>query len=126
MPFYTNMASMANRMLVKFGQTVWLFKDEPMPYDRDGAQETVITKKYRGRGAIFTISSEAKAGTLIEAGDMQLIMSAFDYKGNALRKPEENDRIRDEGLNIYMLKKDARPIAPGGIVVAYDCIISGA
>lgn len=122
--FYNKLAKTANRLIKSRGQVIYLLKDRVWPYDRDSGKARVQEFDYRTNGVFFPLITENAFGTMIEAGDIRLIMSAFDTNGDALRVPNEGDRIRDAAQNEYMIK-EALPLNPDGTTVLYDCLIKG-
>ena len=75
MGFYTNLAQSANRLIKQKGQTVTLYVDHALPYDRTTGKARVTEKQYTGKGVILPITTENQFGTMIEAGDMRLLLS---------------------------------------------------
>jgi hypothetical protein len=125
MGFYDNMAKTADRLITQKGQEIYLFKESPRAYDKNAGTTAVTSKKYKCRGVILNLSARDKENSLVQAGDMRLLLSALDENGNNIVTPEGEDMIRDANLKMYALK-EVVPVSPAGTVVFYDCLISGA
>ena len=125
MGFYDSAAKLADRMIKSKGQVMYLFKENPRAYDKNTGKTAVTTMKYKVKGLVLPISTENAYSTMIQAGDQRLLLSALDFNGSALIRPDEDDRIRDVNQNYYTIK-EAQPLAPdGSVVVYYDCLIRG-
>ena len=125
MGFYNSAAKLADRMIKSKGQIMYLFKEKPRAYDKDSGKAVVTTMKYKVKGLVMPVSTKNIYGTMIQAGDQTLLLSSLDFDGNAISRPDEDDRVRDVNQNYYTIK-EAKPMAPdGSTVVYYDCLIRG-
>jgi len=64
----------------------------------------------------------AEAGSLVQAGDRKLIVSALADDGSALPMPALTDIIADANGQKYAMKR-ASPTRPGGVVLMWTLIV---
>lgn len=64
----------------------------------------------------------AEPGSLVQAGDRKLIISAFAEDGTALPAPSLTDIVADANGQKYAIKR-ASPTRPGGVVIMWTLIV---
>lgn len=122
MSFYGNLQKTANRLLKGKGQTLTLTRQSAGTYDPTTGAATVTTTTQTVYGAVFDYGIDHIDGTLIQAGDKQLLISPFNSAGAALTAPQINDTVTLGGVT-YTLVEPLKTINPGGTTVLYDCNI---
>jgi hypothetical protein len=76
--------------------------------------ETDVSPKDIGFGA--------EAGTLVQAGDRKLYVSALADDGSALPTPTLTDILADANGQKYAMKRIS-PVRPGGVVIMWTLIV---
>lgn len=122
MSFYTRIRATADRMLKGKGQSLTLTRNTAGAYNPATGESTVTTTTQTGTGAVFDYGTKNIDGTLIQAGDKKLLLSAFNSAGAALTAPVINDTVTIGGV-VYTIVEPLKTVAPGGIVCLYDCNI---
>lgn len=113
---YAKAAATAKRLLVKFGQTGVIPRTESEPPANEWEPPVETTVEHEVTAAVLPIHERDVDGTLIKAGDQQIIIAA---EGLTI-EPTTTDRVILGG-EIWTLTS-IKPLAPGGITVIYDCI----
>jgi hypothetical protein len=122
MSLYTRLRNTANRMLKGKGQTITLIKQSAGSYNVSTGAVTVTASTLYAYGAIFDYGTKDIDGTLIKAGDKQLLLSAYSTTtGTLLTAPAVNDKVTVAGITYTITQ--IKTIAPGGTTVIYDCNI---
>jgi hypothetical protein len=129
---YTRAVATALRLLTDKGQAVTLTKAGGAgTYDPATGINTVTPPAAQTvTGAVFEYSSFIRsgvrndAGSLIRAGDKQLLLAATATDGTALAAPATGDTVL-VGSVTYTITGVA-PLSPAGTVVYYECNIRGA
>lgn len=123
MNFYERMQQTANKMLKGKGQSLTLTRQTAGAYNTSLGAATVTTTTQAAYGAVFEYGYENIDGTLIKAGDKQLLLSALNTSGASLTAPALNDTVTIGGV-VYTITQ-IKPMSPAGTVVMYDCNLRG-
>lgn len=108
-------------MLKGKGQTVTLTKRTAGSYNVSAGSATVTTSTQSAYGAIFDYGTKQIDGTLIKAGDKQLLLSPLKTDGTALTAPALGDTITDVAGTVYALVEPLKTLNPAGTAILYDC-----
>jgi len=120
MTFYTRLQATANRLLKGKGQSITLTKITAGTYNpATGGFTGAGTSTQTAYGAIFDYGTKQIDGTLIKAGDKQLLLSAFKTDGAALTAPVLGDTVTIGGVT-YTLVEPLKEVNPAGTVVLFD------
>jgi hypothetical protein len=120
MTFYTRLQNTAQKLLKGKGQSITLTKVTAGTYNpATGAMTGTTTSTQTAYGAIFDYGAKQIDGTLIKAGDKQLLLSAFKTDGTALTAPVLGDTVTISSI-VYTLVEPLKTISPAGTVVLYD------
>ena len=119
MTFYARLQATSNRLLKGKGQPVTLTHTVPGTYDPATGGITNTTTTQTAYGAIFDYGTKQIDGTLIKAGDKQLLLSAFKTDGAALTAPVLGDTVSIGGV-VYTLVEPLKEVNPAGTVVMYE------
>ena len=120
MTFYTRLQATANRLLKGKGQSITLTKITAGTYNpATGGFTGAGTSTQAAYGAIFDYGTKQIDGTLIKAGDKQLLLSAFKTDGSALTAPVLGDTVSIGGVT-YTLVEPLKEVNPAGTVVLFD------
>jgi len=120
MTFYTRLQATANRLLRGKGQSLTLTRITAGTYDpATGGMTGATTSTQSAYGAIFDYGAKQIDGTLIKAGDKQLLLSAFKTDGAALTAPVLGDTVSIGGVT-YTLVEPLKEVNPAGTVVLFD------
>jgi hypothetical protein len=120
MTFYTRLQATANRLLKGKGQSITLTKVTAGTYNpATGAMTGTTTSTQTAYGAIFDYGAKQIDGTLIKAGDKQVLISAFKIDGSALTAPVLGDTVTIGGVT-YTLVEPLKTVGPAGITVIYE------
>lgn len=122
---YSTTAKDINRMIKRNGQTVTVYYDTPGTYNRNTQTVELATTSATAKAVILPVSTENNFHGLVQAGDWQILLSAYDTDGNELAKPNEGNRIKDSAGSIYQIKQ-ALPVAPAGTTLFFDGLLKGA
>jgi hypothetical protein len=87
-----------------------------------GAMTGTTTSTQTAYGAIFDYGAKQIDGTLIKAGDKQVLISAFKSDGSALTAPVLGDTVTIGGVT-YTLVEPLKTVGPAGITVIYEANI---
>ena len=121
MTFYTRLQATANRLLKGKGQSITLTKITAGTYNPEtGGFTGAGTSTQTAYGAIFDYGTKQIDGTLIKAGDKQLLLSAVKTDGTALTAPVLGDTVSIGGV-VYTLVEPLKEVSPAGTVVMYEC-----
>ena len=124
MTFYARLQNTAQKLLKGKGQSITLTKVTAGTYNpATGAMTGTTTSTQTAYGAVFDYGTKQIDGTLIKAGDKQLLLSAFKTDGAALTAPSLNDTVTIGGV-VYTITQ-IKPMSPAGTVVMYDCNLRG-
>ena len=120
MTFYTRLQNTAQKLLKGKGQTLTLTKVTAGTYNpATGAMTGASTSTQAAYGAVFDYGAKQIDGTLIKAGDKQLLLSAFKTDGTALTAPVLGDTVSIGGV-VYTLVEPLKTVGPAGITVIYE------
>ena len=120
MTFYARLQSTADKMLKGKGQSITLTKITAGTYNpATGGFTGAGTSTQTAYGAIFDYGTKQIDGTLIKAGDKQLLLSAFKTDGSALTAPVLGDTVSIGGV-VYTLVEPLKEVNPAGTVVMYE------
>ena len=121
MTFYARLQSTADKMLKGKGQSLTLTKVTAGTYNPEtGGFTGAGTSTQMAYGAIFDYGTKQIDGTLIKAGDKNLLLSAFKTDGAALTAPVLGDTVSIGGV-VYTLVEPLKEVNPAGTVVMYEC-----
>jgi len=121
MTFYARLQATVNRLLKGKGQSLTLTKVTAGTYNpATGGFTGAGTSTQTAYGAIFDYGTKQIDGTLIKAGDKQLLLSAFNTDGAALTDPVLGDTVSIGGV-VYTLVEPLKEVNPAGTVVMFDC-----
>ena len=112
------MAITANKLLIKFGQSVTLTRLASAAYDPATSSATITETTQTGRGAIFDYGNHAINGTQILTGDKQLYLSAI-----GIVPPLVGDKVTVNS-SVYTLV-DIKQLSPAGELVLCECQLRG-
>jgi len=119
--FYARLQATANRLLKGKGQSITLTKITAGTYNpATGGFTGASTSTQSAYGAIFDYGATQIDGTLIKAGDKQLLLSAFKTDGTALTAPVLGDTVSIGGVT-YTLVEPLKEVNPAGTTVMYEC-----
>ena len=119
--FYNRLAATAKKLLKGKGQSLTLTKITAGTYNpATGGFTGAGTSTQTAYGAIFDYGTKQIDGTLIKAGDKQLLLSAFKTDGAALTAPVLGDTVSIGGV-VYTLVEPLKEVNPAGTVVMYEC-----
>ncbi len=121
MSFYTKMRMTAYKLLKGKGQLMTLTRQSAGTYGVSNATASISTSTQTVYGAVFPYADKNIDGTLIKAGDKQLLMAAINAAGGALTPPVLNDTVTIDSV-VYTITQ-VKPLSPAGITVIYDCNI---
>lgn len=120
MTFYTRLQNTAQKLLKGKGQSLTLTKVTAGTYNpATGAMTGTTTSTQTAYGAVFDYGTKQIDGTLIKAGDKQLLLSAFKTDGTALTAPVLGDTVSIGGV-VYTLVEPLKTVGPAGITVIYE------
>lgn len=120
MTFYTRLQNTAQKLLKGKGQILTLTKVTAGTYNpATGAMTGTTTSTQTAYGAVFDYGAKQIDGTLIKAGDKQLLLSAFKTDGTALTAPVLGDTVSIGGV-VYTLVEPLKTVGPAGITVIYE------
>ena len=120
MTFYTRLQNTAQKLLKGKGQSLTLTRITAGTYDpATGGMTGATTSTQSAYGAIFDYGAKQIDGTLIKAGDKQLLLSAFKTDGAALTAPVLGDTVT-VGSVTYTLVEPLKEVNPAGTVVLYE------
>jgi len=120
MTFYTRLQATANRLLKGKGQSIVLTKITAGTYNpATGGFTGASTSTQSAYGAVFDYGAKQIDGTLIKAGDKQLLLSAFKTDGAALTAPVLGDTVTI-GSVVFTLVEPLKEVNPAGTVVMYE------
>lgn len=119
MEFYAKMRATADRILRGKGQAITLTRQTSGTYSPSSGTATVTTTTQSGYGAVFEYIDRNIDGTLIKAGDKQLLLSAVNSAGTALTSPVLNDTVTI-GSTAYTITR-IKPLSPAGTTCLFEC-----
>ena len=120
MTFYTRLQNTAQKLLKGKGQSLTLTKVTAGTYDpTTGGFTGAGTSTQTAYGAVFDYGAKQIDGTLIKAGDKQLLLSAVKTDGTALIAPALGDTVTVGGVT-YTLVEPLKEVNPAGTVVLFD------
>ena len=121
MTFYARLQATANRLLKGKGQSITLTKITAGTYNpATGGFTGAGTSTQTAYGAVFDYGAKQIDGTLIKAGDKQLLLSAVKTDGAALTAPVLGDTVTI-GSVVFTLVEPLKEVNPAGTVVMYEC-----
>ena len=118
MSFYSNAASTANKLLVKFGQPVTLTQITEGAYDPNTGTVVSAGTTYVGSGALFDYAQREIDGTLVQQTDRKLYLSAKQINGQAMPVPQTQDTVT-VGSAVYSVVR-SMPLNPAGTDVLFE------
>ena len=120
MTFYTRLQNTAQKLLKGKGQSLTITRITAGTYNpATGAMTGTTTSTQTAYGAVFDYGTKQIDGTLIKAGDKQLLLSAFKTDGTALTAPVLGDTVSIGGV-VYTLVEPLKTVGPAGITVIYE------
>lgn len=116
------MQQTAFKLLKGKGQLITLTRQSAGTYSVSNATAAITaTSTQTVYGAVFPYADKNIDGTLIKAGDKQLLLAAVSAAGAALTPPVLNDTVTIDSV-VYTITQ-IKPLSPAGTTVIYDCNI---
>ena len=112
MSFYSNLAAVATKLLTDKGQLLTFSRETTLAFDPVTGTNTVTTSTFTGYGAAFDYNRNEIDGSIIQRGDIRLILNATDTA------PATNDTTVIDGVTYRVMS--IKKTAPAGTVVAYE------
>lgn len=110
--FYTGLAGVASQLLKDKGQSLTLTRAVDSSYDpATGITTPGIATTYTGYGAAFNYMAGEIDGTLVQNGDIKLVLEATDTA------PEKGDTVPIDSITYRA--EDVNTISPAGTPVIY-------
>jgi hypothetical protein len=124
MTFYSDLAADADELLTEFGQSVTLTHIVPGAYDPTTGTVTNTTTTQAGTGAVFDFGlhqsgTSFTAGSMIVAGDKQMLLSPLKTDGTQITAPVTGD-LATIGADVWTIAS-IKSTAPAGVAVLYEC-----
>lgn len=110
--FYTQMKSVASRLLTDKGQSLTFSRETSSGFNPVTGVNTTSTSTYTGNGASFNYNKAEIDGTLVQRGDIRLLLEAVTTE------PEQGDTVTIDSI-IYRVMS-VSPTSPAGTVVLYE------
>lgn len=111
--FYSGLAAVASRLLAEKGQSVSFSRTTGGTKNAaTGITAGGSTTSYSGNGAGFDYNRAEIDGTIIQMGDIRLILEAVDTT------PEANDECTYDSIDYRVMS--VKETSPGGIVTHYE------
>jgi hypothetical protein len=120
MDFYTKMRATADKILRGNGQAIMLTRQSSGTYAPSTGLATVNTSTQTGYGAVFEYVDHNIDGTLVKAGDKQLLLSALNSTGTALTTPPIVNDTATIGGAVYTITS-VKPLSPAGTTCIFEC-----
>lgn len=120
MEFYAKMRATADKILRGKGQAITLTRQSSGTYAPSTGLATVSTSTQTGYGAVFEYVDHNIDGTLIKAGDKQLLLSALNSTGTALTTPPIVNDTATIGGAVYTITS-VKPLSPAGTTCIFEC-----
>lgn len=117
MSFYDDMAATATELLTEFGLPLTLTRQSAGSYDPATGSATITTSTQPAVGLVMSWNSGVIDGSMIKAGDKQLLLSA-----TGITAPVLGDTVTFDGV-VHTLVDPLKPLSPAGVVVLYECNI---
>ena len=76
--FYSNLASVASRLLSSYGQSVTFSRETSTGFDPVTGTDTTTASSFSGNGAIFAYNANEVDGEVVQSTDMRLMLEAVD------------------------------------------------
>lgn len=120
MTFYARLQNTAQKLLKGKGQSLTLTKITAGTYNpATGGFTGAGTSTQTAYGAVFDYGAKQIDGTLIKAGDKQLLLSAVKTDGAVLIAPALGDLVTVGGVT-YTMVEPLKEVAPAGITVLFE------
>lgn len=120
MEFYAKMRATADKILRGKGQAITLTRQSSGTYAPSTGLATVSTSTQTGYGAVFEYVDHNIDGTLVKAGDKQLLLSALNSTGTALTTPPIVNDTATIGGAVYTITS-VKPLSPAGTTCIFEC-----
>lgn len=114
MSFYGDLANTADELLKEFGQPVTIRTQTPGEYDPATGTSAITTVDTVGNGCVFDYGANAIDGTMIVAGDKQLLLSPV-----GMSEPGIDDLAIIGGIQWRIVSVKA--LSPAGVAVLFEC-----
>jgi hypothetical protein len=127
--FYAKMRATADKILRGKGQAITLTRQSSGTYAPSTGLATVSTStqtgygavfEYGGHNAVFEYGDHNIDGTLVKAGDKQLLLSALNSTGTALTTPPIVNDTATIGGAVYTITS-VKPLSPAGTTCIFEC-----
>lgn len=111
-------------------QAITLTHTAPRAYDTAAGTTTPVVTTQTGSGVVFEYNTFIRSGirnepgSMVQAGDKQLLLSPLKADGTALTAPQVNDTASVAGV-VYTITAVA-PLSPAGTPIYFECNIRGA
>lgn len=113
MSFYSNLQSIATRLLTDKGQSLTFTRVVHNAYTPGSALGTASTTTFSGYGVAFNYSDERVDGTLIQRGDVRLLLQ------NTTTEPAEGDEVSLDSVDYRVIRVIKQK--PAGTNLYYEC-----
>jgi hypothetical protein len=111
--FYSGLAAVASRLLAEKGQSVSFSRTTGGSKNAaTGVTAGGSVSTYTGNGAGFDYNRAERDGTIIQDGDIRLILEAVTTT------PEPNDECTYDGIDYRVMS--VKETSPGGTVTHYE------
>ena len=121
--FYDEMAASTAELLQEFGGIVVLRQVVTGDYDPGLGTAPITTTDYEGMGVKINYEAENIDGTLIQAGDQQLLLSPLQRNGTPMPQPTAADLVLFGGASYTV--KAVETTAPVDVAVLYTLQLRG-
>lgn len=114
-----------------FGQVIVLSRTTTGAYDTSTGKPGVTSTTQTGSGVVLEYSTFTRAGvqntpgSLIQAGDRQLLLSPVDANGQPLNPPPAVDDLVTLADGTTYTVTSAAPLSPAGTPIYFDCNLRG-
>lgn len=113
MTFYSQLAAVASRLLTDKGQSVSFSRRTGGTFNpATGTYSGDTATTFSGYGAAFNYNKTEIDGTIVQSGDLRLILEAV------ATPPAQGDEATVGGIDYRVM--DVRPTSPGGTVTHYE------
>lgn len=114
MTFYSDMADVADDLIIEFGQSVTVRRQTGSTYDPDTGGSTITTSDETGHGCVIEFDKELIDGSHVRVGDRLLLLSPI-----GVTEPRENDLVIF-GSESWQIVPPVSITAPSGVPVLYE------
>lgn len=112
MSFYQSLKQTASKLLTNYGQSVTFSREVSSGFDPVTGQDTTTTETFSGYGAAFDYNQSEIDDSIIQQGDIRLMVQAVDTK------PQSGDACSVNGTDYRVMS--VMDQSPGGTSVYYE------